>query len=449
MVPAWLTAGTDFARTTEFTFRIIPVVFGVALLALLPLIRDGLGRTATASAGVLTALSPAMVYYSRFYIQEMLLVFFTFAAIAAGWRYVRTRCPGWAAAAGASLAFMHATKETCVIAAAAIVLALGVCALLYGDARREVLSDARWWHLGAAAGAGFLVWGTFYSSFFTHPVGLLDSVRTYIYYLAEAGGGGAHVHPWYFYLKRLAWFHEPMGPVWSEAFILVLAAAGVWASFSRRSGVAGPFPRFLAVYSLLLVAMYSIIPYKTPWSFLSALQGLVLLAGLGGAAAWKMAGGRWWARAVVGLVLLAGAAHLGWQAHRATIRRFRASPKNPYAYAQTQNTFLNLVERIEQLARVHPKGRQMLIKVVAAPQNAWPLPWYLRNFPNVGYWVNPGAVPRKPRAPVIVSDMDRWKQTRAHLGGEPQMQYYGLRPGELSILLVRKPLWKKFMDTRR
>ncbi|MBM4047687.1 MAG: phospholipid carrier-dependent glycosyltransferase, partial [Planctomycetes bacterium] len=85
----WL-AGGKLATATETTFRIVPVLFGVGLVLLVLLVGDGLGRPAMACAAALTAISPAMVFYSRYYIQEMLLVFFTFAAIATGWRYART-----------------------------------------------------------------------------------------------------------------------------------------------------------------------------------------------------------------------------------------------------------------------------------------------------------------------------------------------------------------------
>ncbi|GAF95998.1 unnamed protein product, partial [marine sediment metagenome] len=49
---------------------------------------------------------------------------FTFAAIAAGWRYACTRRIGWALTTGACLGLMHATKETCIIAYGAMAAAL-------------------------------------------------------------------------------------------------------------------------------------------------------------------------------------------------------------------------------------------------------------------------------------------------------------------------------------
>ena len=56
----------DFSRLTEARLRLLTVLFGVGLILLLPLVADGLGREAAIAAGVLTAISPAMVFYSRY-----------------------------------------------------------------------------------------------------------------------------------------------------------------------------------------------------------------------------------------------------------------------------------------------------------------------------------------------------------------------------------------------
>ena len=118
----------------------MPVVFGAGLIVLLLLVADGLGRGPAVVAGVLTAISPAMVFYSRYYIQETLLVFFTFAAIGCAGDTSAARSIGWAVAAGASLGLMHATKETWVLAAAAMAVAVAlslVWARLGGRGRRQ------------------------------------------------------------------------------------------------------------------------------------------------------------------------------------------------------------------------------------------------------------------------------------------------------------------------
>lgn len=116
----------DLADSREVQYRIVPALFGIGLIGLLLLLADGLGKTAVVAAALLMAISPAMVFYSRYYIQEILLAFFTLAALGCGWRYVRTRCSAWILAAGASIGMMHATKETWILSAAGAVVAAGL-----------------------------------------------------------------------------------------------------------------------------------------------------------------------------------------------------------------------------------------------------------------------------------------------------------------------------------
>jgi hypothetical protein len=108
----------------------------------------------------------------------------------------------------------------------------------------------------------FTIWLLLFSSFFTNFAGLLDSVRTYLPWLKRAGGHSPHIHPWSFYLQRLAWFHPAKGPIWSEGLILILAAVGAIVSFVGKKS---PLLRFLALYTIILTAAYCAISYKTPW----------------------------------------------------------------------------------------------------------------------------------------------------------------------------------------
>ncbi len=116
----WLSGARDFDHLSETTLRLVTVAFGAGLILLLALLADGLGWPATLGAAVLTALSPAMVFYSRYFIHEMPLVFFTALVLGAGWRYAKTRQVGWALLAGAGLGLMYATKETFIISLGAM-----------------------------------------------------------------------------------------------------------------------------------------------------------------------------------------------------------------------------------------------------------------------------------------------------------------------------------------
>ena len=93
-----------------------------------------------------------------------------------------------------------------------------------GTGFQSLLALWNWKHAALAMAATLIVWAVLFSSFFTNAAGLLDSARTYLPWLKRAGGHSPHIHPWSFYLERLAWFHPVKGPVWSEGLILLLAS---------------------------------------------------------------------------------------------------------------------------------------------------------------------------------------------------------------------------------
>jgi uncharacterized protein (TIGR03663 family) len=80
LVPAWCASETTMAQLTETTLRIVPALFGLGLILLILPLRD-IGAGPAAIAAFLTACSPAMAFYSRYYIQETLLVFFALGLI--------------------------------------------------------------------------------------------------------------------------------------------------------------------------------------------------------------------------------------------------------------------------------------------------------------------------------------------------------------------------------
>ena len=284
----WLTGADSFAESTETTHRIVPVLFGAGLVLLLLLVLDGLGRLEAVCAGILTAVSPSMVYYSRYYIQEMLLVFFTFLAIAAAWRYQRTRKLGWALAAGAALGLMHATKETCVLAYVAMLVALAAklgwrawrsraVARRRADPPADPTPDAppsftprpyRLGHFAAAAALAVALSVVLFSAFFTDANGPANSVRTYLRYLHRSAGQGSsalHDHPWHYYLSMLI-YSGSKSPWWADASLVLafaLSIAAVAALLKRRRAPivqGGLVPRILAVFVLNVAAVYAVLP---------------------------------------------------------------------------------------------------------------------------------------------------------------------------------------------
>jgi uncharacterized protein (TIGR03663 family) len=225
---AWITSGTSFSSLSEVTLRLLPVIFGMGIILLLLLFKDGFSLEAAVFASILIAVSPAMVFYSRFYIQETLLIFFLVGAVAASWRYTRTHSPYWAAAAGFFFGMMFSTKETCIIAFGAMLAALilSFISLKKQSQPKDTPSMPKISHLFIFIGTGVLVSLLLYSSFFQNPKGILDSVLAFGSYFNRAGSAGFHSHPVFYYLRMLAFSQYGNGPVWSEALILFLALIG-------------------------------------------------------------------------------------------------------------------------------------------------------------------------------------------------------------------------------
>ncbi|MBI3853453.1 MAG: TIGR03663 family protein [Verrucomicrobia bacterium] len=445
---AWLSPARNFDDFTESTFRLVTVAFGIGLILLVLLLTDGLGKPETLCAVALTAISPAMVFYSRYYIHEMLLVFFTALTLGAGWRYWQTKSLGWCLLAGAGLALMFATKETFVLSAGCLVLAV-LGNLLWSrwvdGHRSEIKGHLNFKHIAAAFVVALLVSVVLFTSFFTNASGPLDSLRTYLPWLNRAGGESPHIYPWDFYLRRLIFFHYPNGPIWTEALIVGLAVIGFVCALTRRwlGQTNGALVRVLAFYTAGLTLSYTLISYKTPWCLLNFLYGMILLAGVGAIAllrACKLPGLKWTTAAV----LLAASGQLGWQAWRAGFPDC-ASQFNPYVYAQTSPNVVELINKIEAIARVSPQGHDTVIKVISSQESYWPLPWYLRRFNKVGWW---DEMPKDPIAPIMLvssgyeAKFDE-RPDKTHL----MAGYFQLRPQVFFELYVELNLWRAYVKT--
>ena len=473
---AWLASASKLTEISEFHLRLIPAIFGTILVGLIWLLRDELGHGAAFCAAVLTAISPAMVFFSRYYIQEMLLVCFTFGAIVALFRFVScqlsavscqlsgARSEGrgavanfqfsifdfqfsipqvlWLVLLGLCVGMMHASKETCVIPLFAMALAAAVAipSLRRIGAKRLILSGLI--VVVTAAGISAL----FYSSFLNNPPGVdgvADSYATYGHYFERAlgqGTTGPHDKPWYYYFQILFWWHRGGGTVWTEASIAVLALAGLVAG-ALGKGIRPanlPIARFFGIYTVVMTVIYSAISYKTPWCALGMLHGMILLGGIGAVVLIRAAPGRL-AKAVVIVLLVAAGGHLACQSYRASFVACE-DPNNPYVYAHTTSDVPRLAQRIRRIAAAGPDGQAIHIQVICPDHDHWPLPWYLRGFSRVDWF--PG-MPRGRLAPLIITkpEMERALMTKLSelFDTMPPGQQYSYRS-----LLPRgdKPAWQ-------
>ena len=458
MLPfAWLFTDGTFAGTTEATYRIVPVLFGAAMVLLFLPLRNALGARAVLIAAILTTVSPAMVYYSRYFIQEMLLVFFAFGAIVAGWHCVQRKSYGAAVLAGLCVGLAHASKETCILAFASYAGAWGCSVVwsLWRDGDFQTAAAVKGIGYSRAFACAFVAVAVsmlFFSSFFTHPRGVVDSIMTYANYTHKAGNFAIHDKPWDYYLRMLLLTRHTPNPWFSEALILVFAVKGIIVTLLAKRNPDRPalnLLRFIAFYTVGITVAYSVIPYKTPWCALNFLQPMIVMAGVGADA--FMRGIRWrYARICVAALLALLILQLATQAYRASFVYY-ADVRNPYVYAHTSSAIARLEERLAEIAAVSPDGDDMLVGVIAPDGDYWPLPWYLREFKNTGYWTQPPTEPDDPlyNASMIIASPQSARDLQAKLQGEYHSETHALRPKVLRVVFIRQSLWDKFMETRQ
>jgi uncharacterized protein (TIGR03663 family) len=445
---AWLRGERAYWQIEEATLRLVPAFFGT-LLILTPLffIR-GLGRRTVLFGGVLIAFSPAFVYYSRYYIQETLLVFFTACFLGALWQYYVHRTLRWIIFAGCFLGLMHATKETFVFSVAAAVSA-GLW-VMWRQKRKPVLSPL---HLAAGFFAFVSVSVLLFSSFFANPRGIIDSVSTYGIWMQRAGGQSVHIHPWYFYLDLITWieFVEPL--TWNEDGIVALALIGaVILLVNRKSKQL--LPVFLAVYTIVLTVVYSVIPYKTPWCILSFLYGMALVAAFAAHRLLQECQMRF-AKVVLAAVLLLFGLLSPVVQSKLLAFDYAADPVNPYVYAHTGDDVFEMTRRVKEAAYASGQGRDVAVQVIAGGDDYWPLPWYLRDFTSTGYWnhVDPSIV----NAPIILAQQRLEQPILRTLYSVPkpgEKHLYlplfeeepFLRPGVPWQGYIRKELWDRLSE---
>jgi uncharacterized protein (TIGR03663 family) len=445
---AWLGGRHTLASLDEVTLRRVPVAFGVATILLLLLLAAAIGRTAVTVAAILMALSPAMVFYSRMFIQEALLACFTLAFVIAVGRIAMAAGRAWWILAGFAAGLAAATKETSVIVLPAAIVACAIAWWSVGSRRpSNAITTGRWRAplvMGVAAAAGVAI--VFYSSFFALPAGVFEPFRGTGTYVARGIDPANHAHPWHYYFHLLT-YTSSGGLKWSESLVVALALAGAATAWGRPASLDIErtfWVRYLSADVAITAAIFSVIAYKTPWNVLAFYVVAFPLAGLGFAALVEMTRSRV-ARGLLIAGLTLACFNLGSQAWRAAVT-YAADPRNPYVYAQTVPDAVRMGKRILDLAALHADGTHMQVSVIAPADEQWPSPWYLRAMPNVGYWIAPGDAVAM-QAPVIVSSMENSTTLDVSLGDRYVSEFYGLRPDVLLNLYVERGLWNRFLPT--
>jgi len=402
---------------SDVSIRVITAIFGIATVALVLWMRRLLGKREALVAAALIAISPGAVFYSRYFIHEMLFVFFTLVIAVCGWEAWKRSDPGYLPIAALAAAFLFATKETALVSLAVLAIAVAVERVWVGMKEGGPAPPPPHWagsvrNCAALSAVVFgVVYVVLYSSFFTNIKGLRDSVETFTIWTRT--GFSMEFFPKYVYLT---WMGRQEWPL-----LLVAVVGSVVAVWTRPRS----FAAFAGIWAAGQFAVYTLIPYKEPWLALNFLVPAAIAGGYGAVRLWERARILWLLGCGLAIVLVYQTIDLNFVHYD--------DQTEPYVYMQTTrevNVLLHDVEAVS--ARTH-SGSKMAIAVVAPEY--WPLPWYLRDYKNAGYW---GRIV-DTTAPAVISSKDQAWDLKDRLGPAYEfVRFYDLRPGVTLALYTRK-----------
>ncbi|MCG3205907.1 MAG: hypothetical protein KCHDKBKB_02631 [Elusimicrobia bacterium] len=456
LIPSWVNGVikknigfrfSDSAGLTVSSMRLTTAA--VSLLFLLGFIacRSAIGFWGMVIAFLFSAFSPNHLFFSRYFIHEIYVLLFTFGAYLGVFHFLSSKTTWSLYAAAASSALLFCTKETGLVHLGILgvsgLLALFFYPLLEGQGFRRsfkkvsnfLVSRFRSLDMKIFVIAGLIfagIWFVFFSSFFTHFSGPIDSFRAYLPWLKQGLHSG-HEKPWDYFFLKVIWPYE--------TGLAVLSIIGLIAVFIRNE----PKGWFLVFWSLGTWVFYSVVPYKTPWCGINMLLPMALLAGIG--VQYILEGlkripvlpirkrGHWsLAMLVSGLFLIQLPPMIRLNFTESTNER------HPQVYVHTSNDVFRLIEDIERFSEKSGLGREMLIQVVSPEY--WPIPFYLRNYTSAKYW---GEMKNDiSGAPLILANTQQRSAVRDVLAESYSLETYTLRPGYFLDLWINNAVRESF-----
>ncbi len=391
----YLTAASErLLGDTDFTARLPVALAGMALLFVAWGLRRPFGERAAWWMGLLTVVSPIMLYYGRFLRMDVLEAFFASAALLAWYQAIHGSKRAWIwLGIWTGLAF--ATKENAYVTAALVVCAGALLALDRG-LLRSLRTAAAWlgdriWLAVASVSVFVLVTVPVMTFGFQHPDDWAFPVIAIRYWwhqhtIQRVGG------PWWFHLPRLAAYEY-----------LVIGAAIVW--IVRRWRRLKPVELFLFIMGTTSIGMYCYLGEKVPW--LEVHQVLFFLP-LAGAQLARTFGprGRWWSRAIAGTVLAA-------TVFTALVASFVLDEITPSRDRVEMLQFVQTTPEAHAVARDGVRLAASGERPVAAVSGeaAWPFNWYWRRLD-----VRWGKPVRGIRPAIVICDPDEEASVRSILG---------------------------------
>ncbi len=357
---------------SDFTARLAPALMGTSMVAMTYGLRAQLGRIAAYSAGVMLAIGPSYLYFSRFAREDIYIAAITMAMLVVTFRFFDVPRRWHPAAFGALLALSFATKEstyiTIFVAGSFFLVAIAVQARGRGLREAPVvrtLLDQGWEPYAWGVAAFLAAYTLLFTTFLTHPSGIYGLWTGLDYWLGQHGVGRGGEPPGFYSVVLFA--HE-----WP---VLLLGAAGAVAAFRRPTLL-----RLFLVWAFVLsLAVYSWAGEKFAWLVLHPLLPLILLAGVG--LQWIWAARRsWLGKAGLAVTALA----IAYSVYASALVN-AVHPADPREFLVSTQSSTDVADQAREIAALAKRRHgDLKITIDAAEGATFPWAWYFRDL-DVGY----------------------------------------------------------------
>lgn len=350
---------TIFGRSVE-ALRFVTVFFG-GLLTFSPfLFRRWIGERAAWIAAFLFALSPAVVFYSRYAIHEIPFAFF---CVLFFYFWLRSREEVFSnkilMGLGLSLGALACLKENFVIFLGCLFIA-EIMIRVYG---KEFTFPKKYSWYGGMALIAFVMVAVVYSALGRDENGITNFFQAFNLWSETGSKGNGHQKPFDYWIVVLAKYEWPT---------LIGIALSPLALRKVPQAI-----RLLSVVSVGVLMAYSIVNYKTPWCLLSFQWGFVLVFSY-----WCS---HWMERMKYLVVLLLGVVGVHSAIYAYDVAYVNVDADDSYyIYGQTYRELMPPVQVILDRVKADPALKDtMRIQVISA--YTWPLPYLLGEIRMVGY----------------------------------------------------------------
>lgn len=381
LIPAFFSGSKTLVDMTESTLRIVPVMCGILMLAFFGFLRKNISDKFLALTIILISFSSILIFYNRYYIQESLLAAFTFCLIISLYKYLLSCKLIWILLSGLFAGLMFASKETSIISFGCLFAALLFVKHSSPPNKPETKTNV---FIPVIFLSVFLTVALlFFSSFFSNWAGPFDSIRSIVNYFNKAGHFPEHIKPWHYYFSLIL-FRKVDAFYFTEVFVLIFFVFGSFSIISRwRDRIRGNiFVKIIFIFTLLLIIIYSLIPYKTPWSMLTFWIGCTIISAYGISEAIARSPGIY--KTIFIILTSVVVLHQVWQSYNIAFT-YSYHPQNPFVYSQSTGDVLLISDRLKNITNALPEKNNTFINVTGKKHDYWPLPWYLRSFKNVAW----------------------------------------------------------------